>query len=48
MPTYGALVATPVGKEFAAKVFAKAKPGFHPITIGSVELALASGGAKPL
>jgi aminopeptidase N len=48
MPTYGALVATPEGKAFAARVFAKAKAGYHPITIVSVEQALASGGAKPL
>jgi aminopeptidase N len=48
MPTYGALVATPDGKAFAEKVFAKAKPGYHPITIASVEAAIAAGNAKPL
>jgi hypothetical protein len=48
MPTYGALAATPDGKAFATQVFAKAKPGYHPITIVSVEQALAAGGAKPL
>jgi hypothetical protein len=48
MPTYGALAATPDGKAFAEKVYAKAKPGYHPITIVSVEQTLAAGGAKPL
>jgi hypothetical protein len=48
MPTYGALVATPEGKAFAQQVYAKAKAGYHPITIVSVEQAIASGGAKPL
>jgi hypothetical protein len=48
MPIYGALVATPEGKAFAQQVYAKAKAGYHPITIVSVEQAIASGGAKPL
>ena len=47
MPIYGALVATPDGLAFAKEVFAKAKPGYHPITIGSVEQKLAEGTAKP-
>ena len=47
MPIYGALVATPEGKEFATKVFAKARAGYHPITIVTVEQTLASG-LKPL
>ena len=41
MPTYKALAATPDGLAFAREVFAKARPGLHPITIGSVEAALA-------
>jgi aminopeptidase N len=47
MPIYGALVATPEGKEFAKQVFAKARAGYHPITIATVEQTLASG-LKPL
>ena len=41
MPTYGALVKTPDGLAFAKEVFAKAKPGYHPITTGSVESVIA-------
>jgi len=41
MPTYGALASTPDGLAFARQVFAKARAGMHPITIGSVEAALA-------
>ena len=46
MPTYGALAATPDGLAFAKVVFAKARPGYHPITIGSVEQTLTEGKAK--
>ncbi len=45
MPTYEALVKTADGLEFAKEVFAKAKPGYHPITTGSVEATIAE--AKP-
>ena len=45
MPTYQALAATPDGLAFAQDVFAKAKPGYHPITTGSVESLLSN--AKP-
>ena len=41
MPIYEALVATKDGREFAREVFDKAKPGYHPITIASVEDVLA-------
>jgi leukotriene-A4 hydrolase len=41
MPIYSALAKTPDGLRFARAVFAKARPGLHPITIGSVEAALA-------
>ncbi len=37
MPTYNALVKTPNGLAFAKQVFAKARPGYHPITTGSVQ-----------
>ncbi len=41
MPIYEALVKTPEGLKFAEDVFAKARPGYHPITTGSVEATLA-------
>ena len=49
MPTYEALVKTPEGLKFAEDVFAKARPGYHPITTGSVEavIAKASRQRKP-
>ena len=37
MPIYEELVKTPDGLAFAKEVFAKAKPGYHPITTGSVQ-----------
>ena len=41
MPTYEALAESSDGLKFAREVFAKARAGYHPITIGSVEAALA-------
>lgn len=41
MPTYEELAKTPEGREFGLQVFAKARPGYHPITVGSVTQALA-------
>ncbi|WP_240095499.1 M1 family metallopeptidase [Thermomonas flagellata] len=41
LPIYKALVATPDGLAFAKAVFAKARPGYHPITTGSVEALIA-------
>ncbi len=41
MPIYEALVKTPAGLKMAQDVFAKARPGYHPITTGSVEAAIA-------
>jgi len=41
MPIYEELVKTPEGLAFAKEVFAKARPGYHPITTGSVEALLA-------
>ncbi len=40
MPTWEALMTTPDGLTFAEGVFAKARPGYHPITTGSVQAAL--------
>ncbi len=45
IPTYEALVKTVDGLAFANEVFAKAKPGYHPITTASVSALLAK--AKP-
>jgi hypothetical protein len=45
VPTYEALVLTKDGLAFAQDVFAKAKPGYHPITIATVEDLLTK--AKP-
>ncbi len=41
MPIYEALVKTPEGLKLAEATFAKARPGYHPITTGSVEAAIA-------
>lgn len=46
IPIYKALVATPDGLAFAEQVFAKAKPGTHPITAGTIEQVIAEGKAK--
>jgi aminopeptidase N len=40
VPLYEALAKTPDGKVFAEKVYAQAKPGYHPITRSAVERAL--------
>ena len=47
LPIYKALVATPDGLAFAEQVFAKAKPGTHPITQGSVQAILEAAKAAP-
>lgn len=46
LPIYKALVATPDGLAFAEQVFAKAKPGMHPITAGSVQAILDAARAQ--
>jgi leukotriene-A4 hydrolase len=46
MPTYEALAASDEGRAFARKVFAEARPGYHPITVGAVEAALADPKTK--
>jgi hypothetical protein len=45
MPIYAELVKTPEGLAFAKDVFAKARPGYHPITTGSVEATIAKAEA---
>ncbi|GAB3745316.1 M1 family metallopeptidase [Lysobacter olei] len=47
MPTYNALVKTPEGLKLAEETFAKAKPGYHPITTGSVESVIAKAKQAP-
>jgi leukotriene-A4 hydrolase len=47
MPTYEALVKTEAGLAFAKEVFAKAKPGYHPITTASVEKLIAEAKPQP-
>ncbi|HTA66121.1 MAG TPA: leukotriene A4 hydrolase C-terminal domain-containing protein, partial [Xanthomonadaceae bacterium] len=37
LPTYQALAKTQEGLAFAKDTFAKAKPGYHPITAGAVQ-----------
>jgi len=46
MPTYSALVQTEAGLALAKQVFEQAKPGYHPITTGSVQKAIDE--AKPV
>ena len=40
VPLYAALAKTPQGKALAEKIYAEAKPGYHPMTRGAVEKAL--------
>ena len=47
MPTYNELVKTPDGLKLAEDTFAKARPGYHPITTGSVEEAIAKAKSAP-
>lgn len=46
LPIYAELVKTPEGLAFAKEVFAKARPGYHPITTVSVEEMLAKAEAS--
>ena len=47
LPIYAELLKTPEGLAFAKEVFAKAKPGYHPITTASVEDMIAKAEAAP-
>ena len=47
MPTYSELVKTPEGLKLAEGTFAKAKPGYHPITTGSVQGVIDAAKAAP-
>ena len=46
MPIYAELVKTPEGLAFARAAFEKAKPGYHPITTGSVQDMLSKAEAE--
>lgn len=46
MPIYEELVKTPEGLAFAKESFERARPGYHPITTGSVEAVLAKAAEK--
>jgi len=46
MPTYEALAETPEGLALAKQVLADARPGYHPITTGSVERVIAKAEGK--
>ena len=46
MPTYEALVQTPEGLALAKEVFEQARPGYHPITTGSVEATIEEAEAQ--
>ena len=37
MPLYGALVRTPAGRTFALRIYAQARPGYHPVTQASLD-----------
>jgi leukotriene A-4 hydrolase/aminopeptidase len=39
-PLFEELVKTPAGKELAAAIYTKARPGYHPITVASVDTIL--------
>ncbi len=47
LPIYAELLKTPEGLAFAKAAFAKAKPGYHPITTASVEDMIAKAEAAP-
>nr|MBA3694630.1 leukotriene A4 hydrolase C-terminal domain-containing protein [Acidobacteriota bacterium] len=36
-PLFEELAKTPAGKELAAAIYTKARPGYHPITVSSVD-----------
>jgi hypothetical protein len=37
LPLYKALLATPAGRQQAEAIYANARPGYHPITVDSVD-----------
>ena len=40
LPLYKALISTPDGRECADAIYANARPGYHPITVESVDRLL--------
>jgi pimeloyl-ACP methyl ester carboxylesterase len=47
LPLYATFARTPQGLAYAQKVYAKARPGYHPLTQHAVERILARAGKKP-
>jgi hypothetical protein len=45
VPLYEELMKTSAGTETAKRVFAKAKPGYHPSTVGAIEPIVNPGGS---
>jgi leukotriene-A4 hydrolase len=43
LPLYKALVATPAGRRRAEAIYAKARPFYHPITVGSIDQVMKDG-----
>ena len=37
LPLYKAMLATPAGRQHAEAIYATARPGYHPITVDSVD-----------
>ena len=46
VPLYVALAKSPQGKALAEKIYAEAKPGYHPMTRAAVEKALQDPGRR--
>jgi leukotriene-A4 hydrolase len=46
VPLYAELAKTPQGKALAEKIYAEAKPGYHPMTRAAVEKALENPGGR--
>ena len=47
LPLYKALLATPAGRQHAEAIYAAARPGYHPITVESVDRLLGAARSQP-
>ena len=45
-PLYADLMKTPSGAEFAKRVYAKARPGYHPDTVAAIDAIVTPAGAE--
>ena len=36
-PLYGEMIKTPAGKEWARKIYAKARPNYHPVAYNTID-----------